>query len=52
MDEMDDLDFKIEDKMQELANVIAELMDLGVGRFDIDRQVSAVFEVYDPSCES
>lgn len=49
MDDMnDDIDAAIEDKMQELANVIAELMDLGVRRYEIDRQVAGVFEVYEP----
>ena len=49
MDDMnDDIDFAIEDKLQELANVIAELMDLGVQRHEIDRQVAGVFEVYNP----
>ena len=48
MDMNDDIDAAIEDKMQELANVIAELMDLGVQRYEIDRQVAGVFEVYNP----
>lgn len=43
-----DIDLAIEEKLQELANVIAELMDLGVQRHEIDRQVTGVFEVYDP----
>lgn len=42
----------IEEKLQDLANLVAELMDLGIGRSDIHRQVDGVFEVYDPSCES
>jgi hypothetical protein len=48
MDMNDDIDAVIEQKMQELANVIAELIDLGVSEFEIDRQVDGVFEVYDP----
>jgi hypothetical protein len=38
----------IEEKMQELSNVVAELMDLGVQRDEIDHQVDGVFQVYDP----
>jgi hypothetical protein len=44
----DDLDFEIDEKLQALANVVAELMDLGVSEYEIKRQVDGVFEVYDP----
>jgi hypothetical protein len=44
----DDLDFKIDEALQALANVVAELIDLGVSEHDIKRQVDGVFEVYDP----
>ena len=47
-----DKDEQIETKLQDLANLVAELMDLGLSRADIVRQVDGVFEVYDPSCES
>jgi len=43
-----DKDEQIETKLQDLANLVAELMDLGLNRSDIVRQVDATFEVYAP----
>ena len=43
-----DKDEQIEAALQDLANLVAELMDLGLNRSDIMRQVDGVFEVYTP----
>jgi hypothetical protein len=43
-----DKDEQIETKLQDLANLVAELMDLGLSQSDIVRQVDGVFEVYTP----
>jgi hypothetical protein len=48
MEMNDDLDFAIEEKLQELANIVAELIDLRVSKFEVQRQVEATYEMYVP----